>query len=579
MMLHYTLLPNKQMLSLSTKTASKSLWIAVAILSLLINSALAIAQPTPSPSSPVKVTQAAKTILWVISTQNLKNPDDLKLFDGASRMFSQILNGSLHTHIIATKPDELAAWLKSSSSPLAECLLGLSPCSSPRSAALSTLGVDMILAGKLSRRDAGWTFNVAISSNADTISKQMVFTSPDNNNDGQPLSSAAALESVVFQAARELFNSTGSVEISTDPPGAQLSIDGKPVGKSPLTIEVPIGVHTIEASMANFGVASTSAKVGAARQTRVSISLASQVASIIIDTPTQGKVFVDDKPLGLTGQALELLPGEYRIEIRAEGYKPRNIIIVLAPKENKVMSMSLEADRPRLNLTGLGEVETEAIMARHFFFRGAYRFSRVVSGLQGATGEFKGETATLNPINLSSDPEAEPIRPSFGFHGLHLDLGYTWENWGLVALGFSLFSSADTTNGSLSVSGKDETVSLRDLSRIELKPAQLLWRYPYKNLLPQLQTGFGLASTSMTADTDSDSIELLRNAFFWHFSIEVNYYFDTWWFTYASLGIQRDLSFDDSKTQQLLSFGVGMTFENPLDEIGAQTDGQPPKTQ
>ena len=541
-------------------------------------------QPVKAGDDVVVNSAEPRTVVWLLSASGLNSAEDKALFDEAPTMFKQILAGSPHIHVIAARPDQLGAWLGKSSQPLPGCLQGQEECPDPQGVALEALGADLLLVGQLSREQSTWTLAITLYGRAGGAATRRTFTGGGVDDAGQPVPLQKGLEEVAFTAAREIFKATGSLTINTDPPGASVRVDNKRVGKSPITVEVPVGTHVVEANLENYGTASTTAKVGAGLTARVALSLTSKAASILVDTePAQGEVFIDDKRKGVTGESFELLPGEYQLEIRAEGYKPRVMRLVVAPNENKVVSVSLEPDRPQLNLTGLGEVETEAIMARHLFARAGYRFTKVVSGLGGAEGELNGVPVTLRSINQESDPDAEAIRPDFGFHGLHLDVGYTWENWGIVALGFSYFGSGDEAEGIIEgqegggVGTRD--VQLKDFTRFELKPAQIFWRYPYKNLLPSVQSGFGYGLTSFTAESVLGDAKLERDELFWHFSIEVTYFFDSWWYTFAGIGLHRDLTNDDSKTQQLLTFGAGLTFES-FKEIGAgSTSDAPPKTQ
>jgi len=59
------------------------------------------------------------------------------------------------------------------------------------------------------------------------------------------LSSAQAKEAATRKAC------VGHVQVETDPPGAVLTVDGKGVGVSPLTLNLPPGRHTLSASKAS----------------------------------------------------------------------------------------------------------------------------------------------------------------------------------------------------------------------------------------------------------------------------------------------------------------------------------------
>jgi hypothetical protein len=124
-------------------------------------------------------------------------------------------------------------------------------------------------------------------------------------------------------------------------------------------------------------------------------------------------------------------------------------------------------------------------------------------------------------------------------------------------------------------------VELDEFSRVELRPLQLMLRYPYKNLFPSLQAGLGYSSLSFQGTVQDGATEEVVNfeqgGFFWNFGIEASYFFDTWWFAHATLGIQRPITDDETRTVTFLGFGVGLALESPLRELGLSEDPTPPR--
>jgi hypothetical protein len=65
----------------------------------------------------------------------------------------------------------------------------------------------------------------------------------------------------------------GSMEVVSRPSGAQVVLDGRTVGRTPLSIEVPDGAHDVRLDLPGFRRWETSVEVTAGQRTRVAASL------------------------------------------------------------------------------------------------------------------------------------------------------------------------------------------------------------------------------------------------------------------------------------------------------------------
>jgi hypothetical protein len=65
-------------------------------------------------------------------------------------------------------------------------------------------------------------------------------------NQGPMRPGYAALKSEALPDPRETRASSGNITVSSDPPGAEIYVDGKFVGQTPSTIELPAGSHRVE---------------------------------------------------------------------------------------------------------------------------------------------------------------------------------------------------------------------------------------------------------------------------------------------------------------------------------------------
>ncbi|MGH7836485.1 MAG: PEGA domain-containing protein [Candidatus Binataceae bacterium] len=72
-------------------------------------------------------------------------------------------------------------------------------------------------------------------------------TSPGGNlNPAGPIPPPRPAEAATFRAATNGEGDSGSVEIGSDPPGADIYVDGKFVGETPSTLHLAAGMHHLE---------------------------------------------------------------------------------------------------------------------------------------------------------------------------------------------------------------------------------------------------------------------------------------------------------------------------------------------
>jgi formylglycine-generating enzyme required for sulfatase activity len=123
----------------------------------------------------------------------------------------------------------------------------------------------------------------------------------------------------------ELEKLPGILEISTDPvAGAQVRVDGEPVGSTPLaSLEVAPGPHDISIHAPRYLEYHTHLEVqgGGARQ-GLKIRLTPLWAPVTVSSrPPGAGLWVDGERRGTTPLTTELLAGTHRLELRADRYK------------------------------------------------------------------------------------------------------------------------------------------------------------------------------------------------------------------------------------------------------------------
>ena len=135
---------------------------------------------------------------------------------------------------------------------------------------------------------------------------------------------------------------TGKVAVSSEPAGAEIFIDGKPRGKSPLDIELPAGTHGFAARFDGWPEQRQSAAVEKNSTARVRFDFGNGSVKIT-SAPGGAAVFQGASELGRTPLLLEdVKPGEVAYELRLAGFKPSPVRGAVQPKQQTFLAARLE---------------------------------------------------------------------------------------------------------------------------------------------------------------------------------------------------------------------------------------------
>jgi hypothetical protein len=117
----------------------------------------------------------------------------------------------------------------------------------------------------------------------------------------------------------------GQVVISTDPPEADLFIDGESKGQSPLKISLFQGEHTVEAKYPKYAAAVKRFKVEEGEVSRLSLSLSSDPQLVISCSP-QGEIFINQTQVGSDQVTVSRKPGEYNVRCEFAGVSDQRTV-------------------------------------------------------------------------------------------------------------------------------------------------------------------------------------------------------------------------------------------------------------
>lgn len=153
-----------------------------------------------------------------------------------------------------------------------------------------------------------------------------------------------AVQRIEWNAPKITF---GKLRVESDPPGAVVSIDGKPAGVTPLTTgDLPVGQHVIDL-LASGNTAQETVEVKAGRTTMLRTSV--YQGWLALFSPIELKAAVDGRPLALNDSNRALLGAgthELTIQNRALGYQNTQTVTI-APGQTTAVSVVL----PKTNLT------------------------------------------------------------------------------------------------------------------------------------------------------------------------------------------------------------------------------------
>jgi hypothetical protein len=110
----------------------------------------------------------------------------------------------------------------------------------------------------------------------------------------------------------------GRIEVTTDPAGARVSVDGRVLGTTPLTAALPAGQHTVVIGSGSETTRRT-VNVTAGRTSAIVATLSPPAAPngwLTIDTPLDLQVYKDDLLIGSTrADRLMLTPGTHSLRL------------------------------------------------------------------------------------------------------------------------------------------------------------------------------------------------------------------------------------------------------------------------
>jgi len=216
---------------------------------------------------------------------------------------------------------------------------------------------------------------------------------------------------------------TGSLFITSEPPEASVTLDGRPAGTTPLLLpQVTVGARTVVFSHADFFPDSQRVTVRFNERTPVSARLVPCGYLDIQVTPATARVYLDSRELGRDQMRLRLPLGQYRLTMVAADYDTVRRAVTIGHGQTVVVRETLTSVFGGVRITSNPEgasVSCPAAGIRGFtpfesdrLLPGSYRVRVEKAGrLPGEVNVavIKGRTVSIH-VNLAEDPDIVRMR-------------------------------------------------------------------------------------------------------------------------------------------------------------------------
>ncbi len=145
------------------------------------------------------------------------------------------------------------------------------------------------------------------------------------------------------ETAQKVFDfATGTISVASEPPGAEISVDGKVRGPSPLTLELPAGSHHVSAKYQDWPAEERDLKVEKNQTASASFEFANGSVKII-SAPSGASVMQEGRDLGVTPLLIEdVVPGAVAYELHLAGFKIETLTGVVRSKAQTFLDVRLE---------------------------------------------------------------------------------------------------------------------------------------------------------------------------------------------------------------------------------------------
>lgn len=139
----------------------------------------------------------------------------------------------------------------------------------------------------------------------------------------------------------QLLKNAGEIHIFSSPTGAQLRIDGKPMGKTPLTIRALPGEHTVEIVAEKHKPSKLKFTLKPRKTFRKMVDLERKMGRLEVTTKPPAQIIINGKNKGQTPFNSELPTGEVLVELKRSSYKSVTLVVEVSEGPAQVRRIKL----------------------------------------------------------------------------------------------------------------------------------------------------------------------------------------------------------------------------------------------
>lgn len=135
----------------------------------------------------------------------------------------------------------------------------------------------------------------------------------------------------------------GSVLITSNPPGAKVTMSEKVQGLTPLVLTgLDVGEYSAQVDHVNRAPRVVKWSITDMRPKKVSASLESDIGKFVLITdPPKARVYINDKVVGLTPFRTELQEGEHKIKVALTGFADVNAVVNIVRDEQTTKKITM----------------------------------------------------------------------------------------------------------------------------------------------------------------------------------------------------------------------------------------------
>jgi len=144
-----------------------------------------------------------------------------------------------------------------------------------------------------------------------------------------------------------LFAGSAQLRVSTDPAGAEVSLNGLPPEITPITFtNIPAGIHRLDFRKSGFQDTLRSVRLRNGQKSAIEIRLEPLTGLLLVDSfPSDAEIVIQGIARGRTPALITDLPlGVHRIRFHAVGFAPQDLEVNLADRTPRLLFAHLSSD-------------------------------------------------------------------------------------------------------------------------------------------------------------------------------------------------------------------------------------------